>query len=595
MNAKNKNIIALSGMLVVGLLLGWLIFGGSSSEAAHEHVVEEGAETVWTCSMHPQIRAQEPGKCPICGMDLIPLESNISEANMEAVQMTDYAIKLANIQTARVGENSAGKELRLNGKIAVDERAVYTQATHIPGRIEQLLVNFTGEEVKRGQPLAVIYSPQLVTAQEELLQAYAIRASQPELFEAAKQKLRSWKIGENQIDRILEEGRARDRFTVTADVSGVVTEKLVELGDYVERGMPLYEIADLSKMWVLFDLYEKDMSWVEVGDTVKFTVASLPGETFTGTIDFIDPLIDRKTRVATARISVTNPEGILKPEMFVSGVVTNEAPSVSGELSVPKSAVLWTGERSVVYVKEGTEQNPAFVAREVVLGPSLGNAYILKEGLSAGEEIVVNGAFTVDAAAQLAGKPSMMDPPGLEPAVPGMDMVAGEAQINTAAYVEADVVDFSNKIPAEFDQNLDRLLEIYLEMKKAYVAADEAEIRQTLRRFVSLLDKMEGENLGPEAKSFWTEKRSFLLDHATINLKAETLEEKRENFVFISHLMIKVTEAFGADRELFVQFCPMANNDRGAFWISEVRNVINPYMGEGMRTCGEMKEVLEKR
>ena len=589
MNAKNKNILVLVGTLVAGLLLGWLIFGGSSSEAAHEHAAEEGVETIWTCSMHPQIRAQEPGKCPICGMDLIPLGNNISEENMEAVQMTDYAIKLANIQTAEVGENSAGRELSLNGTVAVDERAVYTQATHIPGRIEQLLVNFTGEKVTRGQPLAVIYSPQLVTAQEELLQAYAIRESQPELFEAAKQKLRSWKIGENQINRILESGGASDRFTVTADVAGVVTEKLVELGDYVERGMPLYEIADLSKMWVLFDLYEKNMGWVEVGDTIQYKVASIPGETFTGTIDFIDPLIDRKTRVATARISVQNPEGVLKPEMFVSGVVTNEAPAASGQLSVPKSAVLWTGERSVVYVKEGTEGNPAFVAREVILGPSLGNAFVLKEGLSPGEEIVVNGAFTVDAAAQLAGKPSMMNPPTSQSAMGGMDMSGEEVQVETAAYVEADVVDFSSKIPAEFDRDMSRLVNVYLEMKEAYVTTEENNIKEAVEKFVSLLDEMEGANLSPEAKSFWLEKREFFLRHARINLEAETLEEKRENFVFISHVMIKVVEAFGAEKQLFVDYCPMAE----AFWLSEVEPIRNPYMPE-MLQCGEVVKTINK-
>lgn len=590
MKSKNKNILVITGTLLVGLLLGWLIFGGNSSEGAHEHTASEEKEnTVWTCSMHPQIRAHEPGKCPICGMDLIPLEGAGSEENIYAVQMSDYAIKLANIQTRKVSETSPGRELNLNGKVAVDERAVYTQSTHIPGRIEQLLVNFTGEKVNRGQPLAVIYSPQLVTAQEELLQAYAIRNSQPELFEAAKQKLRNWKIGENQINKILKNQKASERFTVTADVSGVVTEKLVELGDYVERGMPLYEIADLSKAWVLFDLYEKDMSWVEEGDTIRFTVASLPGQTFKGEIDFIDPLVDRQTRVATARVSIQNKEGKLKPGMFVSGVVKNETEQKTDQLTVPKSAVLWTGERSVVYIKAGTPENPAFVLREVVLGPSLGDAYVVKEGLSPGEEIVVNGTFTVDAAAQLAGKPSMMNPE-----IPEDEVDVVLEQENVRAYLEAGGPDFSEQSSNEFQQNLGELVSVYLDLKNALVNDNQKESTALSRRFLDQLMKMDPKNLSGEAKKFWEEKERFLMDHARLDLEAETLAERRQNFVYLSQALIKTVAAFGiAEKDLYVSYCPMANSDRGAYWLSADKQIENPYMGQAMLMCGEVVQQVE--
>ncbi|MFV8226912.1 efflux RND transporter periplasmic adaptor subunit, partial [Christiangramia aquimixticola] len=204
-------------------------------------------------------------------------------------KLSENAMKLANISTMTVGTGEASKELRLNGKVEVDERSSYTQATHIPGRIEQLRVNFTGEKVSRGQSLATIYSPELVTAQEELLQAQDIKESQPELFAAAKQKLRNWKISDAQIDRMLTRGEPIERFPITADVSGVVTELMAEQGDYLERGMPIYQIANLDKLWILFDLYETDLNWVKEGSMVEYTVQSIPGKTFEGKIDFIDP------------------------------------------------------------------------------------------------------------------------------------------------------------------------------------------------------------------------------------------------------------------------------------------------------------------
>lgn len=566
--------------------MGWLFFGGSG-EAAHEHeMTEDGQETIWTCSMHPQIRASEPGKCPICGMDLIPLEGSEVIENPNAVQMTEYAMKLANIQTQQVGNTSAAREVELNGKVVVDERISYTQSTHVPGRIERLMVNFTGEEIRRGQSLAVVYSPELVTAQEELLQAYAIRNSQPELFEAAKQKLRNWRIGENQINRILESGKATDRFTITADVGGVVTEKLVEVGDYVERGMPLYQIADLSKMWILFDLYERNIGMAEVGDTVKFTVASIPGETFTGTINFIDPIIDRQTRVATARVEVSNIDQRLKPGMFVSGVVTGggEAQTVSG-LTVPRSAVLWTGKRSVIYVNEGTAKNPLFEMREVVLGPLLGSAYVVQEGLTAGEEIVVNGTFTVDAAAQLAGKPSMMNPE---------TVTTSGASIDVRQYLKEGGYDFKAQASEEFKQQLGSLVEVYLELKDALVEGQAEKSLQFTRQFYSTLQQIKNPKFTGEAAAFWQEKRRFLLQHSEEGLSTTELEKQRENFVYLSEALIKTVAAFGLqDMTVYVDYCPMANSDKGAYWLSDVSEIKNPYYGDAMLTCGEIVDQLK--
>ena len=584
MKTRNRNILIVAGTLIIGLFFGWLFFGGDSSEEEHEHTEIVGEEIIWTCSMHPQIRAQEEGQCPICGMDLIPLENATGSLNPDAIEMTDYAMKLANIMTQEVGSGGDGRQIRLNGKIGIDERNIYTQSTHIPGRVERLLVNFTGEEVQQGQPLAVLYSPELVTAQEELLQAYKMREQQPELFAAAKAKLGNWRIGENQINRILEGQKASDRFTITADVTGVVTEKLVEPGDYVERGMPLYEIANLSEMWVLFDLYEQALGAVEEGDSIEFTVASLPGETFRGKIEFIDPIVDRQTRVATARVEVDTKDERLKPGMYVSGVVETEVDpeKITDRVVIPESAVLWTGKRSVVYVRIDDGGKPAFVLREVVLGNSLGDSYVIEEGLEPGEEIVVNGAFTVDAAAQLAGKPSMMNPDT------GQDepLIANN-QEDIRAYLQEEAYDFRGIAAEEFQQELSKLLTIYLDLKEALVEGNAAEAQALSDDLYEQVAETEPGLLPGEARKFWEEKQRFLMQHAKMNAEAEGLEAMRENFIYISKPLIKAVAAFGANQQLYVDYCPMVE----AYWLSEGEPVRNPFMPEMLR-CGEVVKVL---
>jgi Cu(I)/Ag(I) efflux system membrane fusion protein len=363
--------------------------------------------------MHPQIRQNEPGDCPICGMDLIPLEDETdSDIDPMAISMSPTAMQLASIRTALVGSADPVKSVHLNGKVQSDERLVFSQASHIPGRIEKLLVNFTGEFVKKGQVIASVYSPDLVTAQEELFEAQKIKESQPQLFNAAKEKLKNWKLTESQIEQIIQSEQTEEVFNIQADVSGYVTNRKVNVGDYISRGQSIYEIADLSRVWVLFDVYEQDMAWIKKGDKVSFTVASIPGETFEGTISFLDPVIDAKTRVAKARVEITNRELKLKPGMFASGTVEAKLPNQSDAVVVPKTAVMWTGKRSVVYVKNTTDQGVNFIMRNVTLGPALGESFIVEDGLQKGEEIAVNGTFSIDAAAQLAGKPSMMSPQG---------------------------------------------------------------------------------------------------------------------------------------------------------------------------------------
>lgn len=395
---------------IAGLFIGWLFFHSSGNvEEKHEHIKQEEKSTIWTCAMHPQIRMSVPGKCPICGMDLIQLNQNNSGADSNAIHLTKDAAELANVLTSTVTFQKPVREVRLYGKIQADERLLQNQVAHIPGRIEKLMVNFTGETVINGQTLALIYSPELLTAQQELLEAARSKASHPEIYEAAKEKLHLWKLPDNQIAGIENSGKIQTNFEVVSNSSGIVTARRVNTGDYVSQGTILYDLADLSSVWVMFDAYESDLPFLGTGDKLTFTVQAIPGKTYTGKIIFIDPVVDPVTRVSKVRIEVSNQSGKLKPGMFATGTVQANLSEFNDKLVIPRSAVLWTGKRSIVYVKQPGSDEPVFNIREIELGLALGGSYIVAGGLTEGEEIVTRGAFSVDAAAQLEGKPSMMN------------------------------------------------------------------------------------------------------------------------------------------------------------------------------------------
>ncbi len=409
-------------VLVAGLFLGWLFFHSSGEITAagentgiietHDHENEKA--TIWTCSMHPQIREDGPGKCPICGMDLIPLstlESDDGQTDPNAIVMTDAAAKLAEIQTVIVKKGTPEKSLFLQGKVQPDERNIVELTARYGGRIEKLFVNFTGQEVQKGEKLATIYSPELITAQRELLEATNYKDTRPALYKAARTKLKLWDLSDEQISAIENEGEPKVYFDVISPISGTVTKRGVAQGDYIKEGNSMFQVIDLSRVWVLFDAYESDLPWLKKGDKAEFTIQSLPGKTYTGKVAFIDPFLNPTTRVAKVRIELNNPRLEIKPEMFVNGSIQSKIAANSEDVLIPKSSVLWTGKKAVVYVKKTNAKNPTFNYREIVLGPEAGNFYVVASGLNAGEEIATNGVFKIDAASQLQGLPSMMNPP----------------------------------------------------------------------------------------------------------------------------------------------------------------------------------------
>ncbi len=253
-------------VLAAGIILGWLVSpssgGSSTAEDAHQHIESAGAEQLWTCSMHPQIKQNHPGNCPICGMELIPLTQETStkqETDPNEIQMTEDAMKLAEIQTVTVRRGKPDKDVILQGKVRADERNIAKLTARFGGRIEKLFVNFTGQDVRKGEKLGVIYSPDLITAQRELLEAARYKDTNPSFYKASRSKLKLWDLTEAQIDALENSGDPVVYFDILSPISGTVKKRNVTSGDYVKEGAPLFEVIDLSRVWILFDAYETDL------------------------------------------------------------------------------------------------------------------------------------------------------------------------------------------------------------------------------------------------------------------------------------------------------------------------------------------------
>lgn len=434
-------------------------------------------EEFWSCSMHPHIQRDKPGQCPICGIDLIRVRQNQSSADDEPRQLTISPAQraLMKIETVPVERRFPTAELRLVGKVTYDETRLSYITAWVPGRIDDLLVDYTGVTVQKGDHMVKLYSPELLSAQEELLQAHrglielsksnvsSLRSSALGTVESARDKLRLWGLGASQIKKIERTGKASEHVTIYSPASGVVIDRNAQEGMYVDIGTRIFTIADLNAVWVQLDAYESDLRWLRYGQNVSFTTEAYPGENFNGIVSFIDPVLNPTTRTVKVRVNVDNKEGLLKPEMFVranvfaqfagSGRILDEnligkwvspmhpevvkdapgqcpicgmklVPSESlgyanttpsdaiAPLVIPATAALLTGKRAVVYVEVPDSERPSYIGREVVLGPRAGADYVVESGLSEGDLVVVSGNFKIDSALQILAKPSMMNPKG---------------------------------------------------------------------------------------------------------------------------------------------------------------------------------------
>jgi Cu(I)/Ag(I) efflux system membrane fusion protein len=368
--------------------------------AGHDHEGEE-AEEVWTCPMHPFVISDRPGACPVCGMDLVLRTSSTGLDPAELAAMGRVAVSpvervLANVATVPVGRADLTKEVRAYGQLVYDETSYATIPAWVGGRVDRLYVEETGTQVERGQRLLSIYSPDLLAAQEEYLVILRTGAVSEGLVEPAERRLRLLGMSRRQIRRLAERGETSDTVTVYAPASGTVVERLVQEGEYVSEGQPLFRLAGLRNIWVEADVYERDVPYVSEGTQVEVELVAFPGESFSGIVTLVWPFLDEETRTTRVRVEFETVDERFRAGMYATVYFTAEM--VNDALVVPTEAVIRTGERSVVYVE--IDEN-LFERRRVQLGYRSGDLFEVRSGVEEGEQVVARGGFLIDSEAQL--------------------------------------------------------------------------------------------------------------------------------------------------------------------------------------------------
>ena len=598
-----KPFVVIGVTLIIGLFLGWAFFGGNGSSDTVETTTEEHAHeagTLWTCSMHPQIKMEVAGSCPLCGMDLIPmkLDEGSADIDSDAVVLSASAMRIAEVETTLIKKSAPYKEVVLPGLVKADERRISELTAHFPGRIEKLYVNFTGQKVRKGQTLATIFSPELVTAQKELFEAIKYKDSNPQFHKAARNKLKLWLFTDNQIDAIEESGEVQFYFKILSPATGTVTKRNISQGDHVMEGMSMFQIVDLSHVWVELDAYESDIPWVKMGSKVNITLKSIPGKVFKSKITFIDPVLNANTRTTVVRTELDNKDGKLRPGMFAQASIQSMLSNKEDLLTVPKSAVLWTGKKAVVYIKEDHGDTYAFHYREITLGEDTGTHYVVADGLAEGEWVVTNGTFKIDAAAQLKGSPSMMNPRGGEQSLgghAGMDMSGGgDKKAQKATQKGAPKKQSSMEVDSKFKTQFSEVVTSYLALKNAFVATNAKEAVAKSKAVKAQMAKVDMGLLKGDAHLMWMDMMKPINSNVDKIIASSEVSSQRAAFVDLSDAMYSTIKMFSiTGLNVYYQFCPMANEGKGANWLSLSADIKNPYFGDDMLTCGETKETLK--
>ena len=659
--------VFIGGIALVGVAqrAGWIQAGGETiAESSDEH--DHDGETVYTCPMHPQIRQNEPGNCPICAMKLVPAANQTKKTSatppaadegesryicpmmctppssepgrcpvcaMELVEASadsggdgisvtiePAARRLIGIQTATAKLGPVSQTIRTIGSIDYDESKLATISAYVGGRIEKLYANYVGVPVEKNDDLALIYSPDLYSAQVEYLTArkgggLKRLGGSSNLAELAKQNLIELGLTEDQVVELRSRGKAESRIRLRSPINGTVISKFAVEGDYIKTGTKIYRIADLSTVWLMLDLYPDDAARIRFGQQVEAEVNSMPGEVFTGRVAFIDPTVNPTTRTVQVRVEMLNPDGKLKPgdyatarvyvpavrqdriydpalaNKFISPMhpqVIREKPGdcpicgmdliPTSELgyasepmpkqqvvTVPRDAVLMTGDNSVVYV----ETDPGrFEIRRVSVGPMTDDRAVILEGMSPGETVATNGNFLIDSQMQLAGNPSLMDPSKAPTYSPGPLELA-----------ESEPVMLAGEAATQFD----RAYEAYFTIQQT-LAADQTPppvalntLDDALGRLVTMAD------VPDEAQSHMQRaKRS-------VQRMSGPLDEARKAFRPLSHSLLRtatLVRGSATSNKLVHFYCPMVPGG-GGDWMQPEGELLNPYWGSEMLSCGE--------
>jgi Cu(I)/Ag(I) efflux system membrane fusion protein len=615
-------------MLLIGVGLGMIAFSfmtSNNNPSFSDIPTKTNKQTNsknnknWTCSMHPQVQQPKKGKCPICFMDLIPALDNL--------QLSKHAETIAEIEVAPVEKKFVEKHIRVTGKINYNESKLAYITARIPGRIDRLFVDYTGMMLRKGEHLAEYYSPELLVAQQELLMA--VKSKNKKFIKSITEKLLLWGLTNTNVDNIIDTDKVSNTVTFYSPIGGIVIHKEAVEGKYFKTGDKLFTIVDLSTVWLELNVYESDLAWIKYGQNVEIISEANPNEAFDGTISFINPILNDKTRTVSVRVNVENPQLKLKPNMFVkASIVANiaqngnvipksfsnkwicpmhheivkdekkecdicgmtlEKPEKLGykvldntkpPLVIPTTAPLITGKRAVVYVKS-KDQKGVYNSREIKLGGKADDYYIVTEGLQEGELIVVNGVFKIDSALQLLAKPSMMS-------------------MSDDYFSKTDVKKPTKSliISDEFKLDLDQIYINYYKIQQGLSKDNFNNAFQGIENLQIILNNINVDVLNDAAKNEFKKVRKSLLQiiDSTKNLK--NITSLRIKFKTISEIMYSVSTEFSGSGKVIVRqfFCPMAFDNKGGYWLQESDETENPYYGDMMYRCGEKIEdiILEQ-
>ena len=625
MKAKVEKIIAFfngldtSGKIILAMLLAFSlgycvkwVFSGSGTQQVVASKEHEQKKQVWTCSMHPQIKLPKKGLCPICNMALIPLTIDETEmgASMRQLSVSEAAKKLMDIEVVPVERKFVNAIVRMVGKVDYDETNLAYITAWVPGRLDRLYVDYTGIPVSKGDHMVYLYSPELISAQEELLQAIEtvknipkttlgiMREMSESTADAAREKLRLWGLTPEQIAEIERTSQVTDHMTIYSPTSGIVIHKNAVEGMYVQTGTKIYTIADLSKVWVKLDAYESDLEWLRYGQEMEFTTVSYPGHIFTGTISFIDPILNDRTRTVKIRVNVQNPDGKLKPGMFVKAIVRSqiagggrimdaslagkwicpmhpeiiketsgkcdicEMPLVQTEalgyvsdepalaekpLVIPVSAALVTGTRAIVYVQVPDAEKPTYEGREIVLGPRAGEYYLVRSGLSEGELVVVKGNFKIDSSLQIQAKPSMMTPEGFGGG--GMAGMAGMGDMDEETEIDEGGVMATAGLSALSKYQIQGVIANAQAVKEVAESEELGEIRSAFSEFDQSLKNVDMELLTGHVHMLWMEYHMRLGNDAIEGMEAETLKNAKKTVKSLAENISFMAAKFGLNHK----------------------------------------------
>jgi len=612
---------------------GWLPANSSAMTSG-----AAAAGTVYTCAMHPQIRQPTPGRCPICGMALVPASSAAADLNELSVKIEPAQRRLANIQTASAENSPLVATLQTVGAIAIDESRQATIAAYIDGRLERLFADYTGVQITKGDHLAVLYSPQLYAAQVEYVEARralaaagglaAVRQAQESLAANTRQRLREFGMTDEQLTALEQSGNAQSRLTIYAPQGGTVVEKLAVEGNYVKAGDPIYRIAELSTVWLMLKLFPEDATRVRFGQRVEAGLQSLPGERLIGRVAFIDPSVDPKTRTVGVRVELLN-DGRLRPGDYAEASISlplgsqgrvydadlagkwispmhpqivrgepgkcpicgmdlvptarygfaDEPVAQPSSLHVPRSAVLMAGASSVVYVET---QPGRFEIRPVTLGPILRDKIVILAGLKTGEQVATAGNFLIDSQMQLAGKPSLIDS--------SRAIAKTMPRKGPLAFENIEV----KPVGGETGQRLEKLYAAYFLVQQA-LAADKTPPQSAAVALHQTALTLAGDAAMPKESVALLQEVAAKSEH----LHHLDMAVARKQFKPVSHAIVTLAaqvRSSQAQTPLLHYYCFMGP-EGGADWVQPGGDILNPYMGvaSGMLSCAEKVHVFPAR